>query len=141
MTTPNQSAPDGAFVIGGGDYTYGQDYTNDTVKEMFHIPFPTVGTAIDILQEILLKMPIEALRMFKDVIPGTVDDDFLNVLVAVDTIIDNIQDSPLFLTLMSFIDGPMSIVITVINLILDTLRAVLSFVGMSWLVPPDIVLS
>lgn len=141
MTTPNQPAPDGAFTVGGGDFSFGQDYNADIVKDMFHIPFPTVGTAIDILQEILLKLPIEALRMFKDVIPGTVDDDFLNVLVAVDTIIDGIQESPLFLTLQSFIDGPVSIVITIINAILDLVRGILSFLGLGWLVPPDIVLT
>lgn len=103
MTTPGQVAPDGAFVIGGGDYTFGQDYTNDIVKQLFHVSFPTdLSSAVDILQEYLLKMPIEALRAFKDVIPGSVDDDFADALTAISTIIDNIQDSPVFLLLNDF---------------------------------------
>lgn len=140
MTTPNQAPPDGAFVIGGGDFSFGQDYTPEIIGDMFKIPFPTVDTALDALQAILLKLPIEVLRAFKDIIPGAVDDDFLNVLTAVDTIIDQIQDNPVFVTFKSFIDGPMSIIITVINAVLDALRAILSFIGMSWIVPPDISL-
>jgi hypothetical protein len=103
VTSPGQVAPDGAFVIGGGDYTFGQDYTNDIVKQLFHVNFPTdLSSAVDILQEYLLKMPIEALRAFKDVIPGSVDDDFADALTAISTIIDNIQDSPVFLLLNDF---------------------------------------
>jgi len=102
MTAPNQSAPDGAYVIGGGDYKYGQEYTNEVVGQMFHIPAPTVGTAIDLLQEYLLKLPIEVLRAFKDLIPGTIDDDFANVLSAVDKIIDSLQDNPVFVTFEHF---------------------------------------
>jgi hypothetical protein len=102
VTSPLQPAPDGAFVIGGGDYQFGQDYTDSIVKQIFHIPTPTLSNAIDLLQEFLLKMPIEALRAFKDLIPGTVDDDFLDVLTAVDTIIDKLQLSPAFLAVNDF---------------------------------------
>lgn len=152
MTAPNQPAPDGAFVVGGGDYTYGQDYTNDIVKSLFHIPAPTVGTAIDLLQEYLLKLPIEALRAFKDLIPGTIDDDFADVLSAVDTIIDNLQANPVFVKFEefqtflwdlatnpgTFLGAAWDLIVTVINAILGLIRSMLSFIGMSALVPDDL---
>ena len=126
---------EGAFKVddGGGDYKYGQGYNELIIGNMFHIPAPTPSNAIDLLQELLLKLPIEALRMFKDIIPGGVDDGFLNVLVAVDTIVDALQMSPA----LKLID---MIVIGVINLVLDIARAILSFIGMSYVVPPDIVI-
>lgn len=140
MTTPNQPAPSGAFTVGGGDFSFGQDYTPTIIGDMFKIPFPTVDTAIDALQALLLKLPIEVLRAFKDIIPGSIDDDFLDVLTAVDTIIDQIQDNPVFVTFKSFIDGPMSIIITIINAVLDLIRSLLVHLGLGWLVPPDISL-
>ena len=135
----------GAFKVddGGGEYKYGQDYNESIISQLFHIPTPTLGTAIDLLQQYLLKLPIEALRAFKDLIPGTVDDDFLNVLTAVDTIIDNLQASPAFVTLeklqVYLMDGIVGTIVLIINTILDIIRSILSFVGMSAIVPPNIV--
>ena len=81
------------FVIGGGDDKFGQDYTKNLVGQMFKIPSPTLGGSIALLREYLIKLPLEVLKSFKDLIPGTVDDDFIDVLTAVDTIIGGLEEN------------------------------------------------
>ncbi|AEJ92025.1 minor tail protein [Mycobacterium phage HelDan] len=84
----------GAFELGGGDYNYGQDFTEAAVRQMFELPAITLLNAVDLLEEQLLKMPIEALRVFAPLIPDAVEDDFVDVVTAVTKIIDTLTDGP-----------------------------------------------
>ncbi|QFP95516.1 minor tail protein [Mycobacterium phage GaugeLDP] len=85
---------DGAFEIGGGDFGFGQGYTENLIKNMFQVPMPTSGNAIAILQEQLTRLPLESLQYFKGLIPGTVDDDFIDVATSVATIMGNLASLP-----------------------------------------------
>ncbi|AGR46445.1 hypothetical protein ODIN_30 [Mycobacterium phage Odin] len=73
----------GAFVIGGGDFNFGQDYTEQIVKSLFKVPEFNIGNALDVMREQLLKLPMEALEAFKPIIPDWIEDDFANVANAV----------------------------------------------------------
>ncbi|UJD20871.1 minor tail protein [Mycobacterium phage Zimmer] len=84
----------GAFVIGGGDFKFGQDYNENVIKDMFSVPLPTSGTAVAILQQQLSRLPLDSLQYFKNLIPGTVDDDFIDIATAVATIIGNLANLP-----------------------------------------------
>ncbi|QJD50235.1 minor tail protein [Mycobacterium phage Iwokeuplikedis] len=85
---------DGAFEIGGGDFDFGQGYTENLVKNLFEVPMPTSGNAVAVLQQQLSRMPLESLKYFKQIIPGTVDDDFIDVATSVATIIGNLASLP-----------------------------------------------
>lgn len=84
----------GAFELGGGDWNYGQDFTEGAVREMFELPAITIFNALDLLEEQLLKMPLEALKIFEPLIPDVLEDDFADVATAVAKIIDTLTDGP-----------------------------------------------
>ncbi|AEJ95422.1 structural protein [Mycobacterium phage Microwolf] len=106
MTTPNPNPNNGpgaelegwlgtgAFEIGGGAWNYGQDFTEAAVREMFELPAITIFNALDLLEEQLLKMPLEALKIFEPLIPDVIEDDFADVASAVAKIIDTLTDGP-----------------------------------------------
>ncbi|AQT28431.1 minor tail protein [Mycobacterium phage BlueBird] len=106
MDTPNPNPNDGpgnelekwlgtgAFELGGGDYNYGQDFTEGAIRSLFEMPAITLLNAIDLLEEQLLKMPIEALKVFAPLIPDAIEDDFEDVATAVAKIIDTLTDGP-----------------------------------------------
>ncbi|UVK64084.1 minor tail protein [Mycobacterium phage Caviar] len=106
MTTPNPNPNNGpgaelekwlgtgAFEVGGGDWNFGQDFTEEAVRSLFEMPAITLLNALDLLEEQLLKMPIEALRVFAPLIPDAVEDDFVDVVTAVAKIIDTLTDGP-----------------------------------------------
>ncbi|QNO12759.1 minor tail protein [Mycobacterium phage Grif] len=106
MTTPNPNPNNGpgaelegwlgtgAFEVGGGAWNYGQDFTEAAVREMFELPAITIFNALDLLEEQLLKMPLEALKIFEPLIPDVIEDDFADVASAVAKIIDTLTDGP-----------------------------------------------
>ncbi|AZV00826.1 minor tail protein [Mycobacterium phage Malec] len=94
-TTPLEAiGADGAFEIGGGDFNFGQGYTEQLIRDMVRVPMPTNGNAVQILQDQLKKLPLESLQFFKHIIPGTVDDDFIDITTSVGTIISNLANLP-----------------------------------------------
>ncbi|QTF81455.1 minor tail protein [Mycobacterium phage TarsusIV] len=94
-TTPLEAiGADGAFQIGGGDFDFGQGYTEGLIKDLFEVPLPTSGNAVEILTKQLSRMPLETLQYFKHIIPGTVDDDFIDIATAVATITGNLANLP-----------------------------------------------
>ncbi|QLF84434.1 hypothetical protein SEA_TOPANGA_33 [Mycobacterium phage Topanga] len=102
MTAPHQSPSQGvleqwlgtgAFTVGGGDYNYGQDYNEDIVRSLFEIPL-NVTNAFELLEEQLLKLPPEALKVFAPLIPDAIEEDFLDTATAVAKIIDSLTDLP-----------------------------------------------
>lgn len=117
----------GAFVIGGGDFDFGQDYTENLIKDLFKIS-PTSGNALELLRDQMLKLPLEALEQFKDLIPGSTDPDFLDIGTAVETIINSLQENPVFMALADFeefFSGAFSTVETIVNQIMDIFQGLL----------------
>lgn len=92
---------DGAFQIGGGDFKFGQDYNESIIRNLFTIPAPNLGNAIDILRDHLTQLPLEALKGFQGLV-GAIDDAFDTVEGAVDAIVDALQDNPIFVALSEF---------------------------------------
>ncbi|QGJ94711.1 hypothetical protein SEA_WALTERMCMICKEY_33 [Mycobacterium phage WalterMcMickey] len=102
MTAPHQSPNQGvlqkwlgtgAFEIGGGEFNYGQDYDEEIVRSLFEIPL-TATNAFELLEEQLLKLPPEALKVFAPLIPDAIEEDFLDTATAVAKIIDSLTDLP-----------------------------------------------
>ncbi|ASZ75373.1 minor tail protein [Mycobacterium phage JoshKayV] len=94
-TTPLEAiGADGAFKIGGGDFDFGQGYAEGLIRDMFEVPLANPANAIEILTQQLKKLPLEALQTFKHMIPGTVDDDFIDIATSVSTIIGNLANLP-----------------------------------------------
>ena len=44
------TAPDGAYIIGGGAYHFGQAVTEDLARAAFELPMPTLGNMIELLR-------------------------------------------------------------------------------------------
>ncbi|AXH43630.1 minor tail protein [Mycobacterium phage BigMau] len=86
--------PDGAFVIGGGDYRYGQDMTEDIARSLFQVPDFNPANALLVLPQLLLRLPLEALQKFKDFIPNVLEGAFNTVAGAVDAIMGAIRETP-----------------------------------------------
>jgi hypothetical protein len=95
VTTPNQPAPAGAFVVGGGDYHFGQDLVEDQIRSMFSVPNPKSGNALEILANELSKLPLDVLQMFKDLIPDPLEWIWDTVDGAVDAIMHALTTPPL----------------------------------------------
>lgn len=92
MTTPNQPAPDGAYIVGGdnglGDgFNFGQDMT-DAIAKSLYMPVVSFVDQLGALAANLLKMPLEVLKQFMPAIPGASDGMFKDVPTAVQTIIN-----------------------------------------------------
>ncbi|WKW87247.1 minor tail protein [Mycobacterium phage Chargerpower] len=108
-TTPSGAiGADGAFEIGGGEFDFGQQYTENIVKSLFTIPSAASGDPLAILRDQMLKLPLDVLKSLKDYIPGASDGDFLNVSSAVTKILESLILKPSFLSeddFQAFIDA------------------------------------
>ncbi|WXX09742.1 minor tail protein [Mycobacterium phage MS619] len=125
-TTPLEAiGADGAFQIGGGDFDFGQGYTENLIKNLFEVPLPTSGQAIDVLTQQLKRLPLDALKTFKEMIPGTIDDDFIDVTTAVATIIANLASLPKALLSGDFDEW----LTTTYNVVSTELRQILEILG------------
>lgn len=100
MTTPHQLPIDRAFVIGGetADGTtdtgypgmnFGQNYTDEGVRGLFEIPEITLGNMVEVFTNLLLRIPLEALKIFAPIIPGGLDN-FTDALTAVNAIVGSL---------------------------------------------------
>ena len=104
MTAPGQVAPDGAYVIGGGQYKYGQALQEDFVRNLMmgglrNIRLSNIADAIPLIEGALRKLPLDALRMTKPFLLGTSDADYVDVDTAVATIMRSLKVKEVFLTL------------------------------------------
>lgn len=94
MTTPNQQAPDGSFVLGGGPSRYGQDMSENLAREMWSIPSPTPTTAIAQLRDALRMAPTGSLSSIQELIPEAATDDTAYVDdVTGDAVIGNLGET------------------------------------------------
>ncbi|QFG10402.1 minor tail protein [Mycobacterium phage Anthony] len=84
----------GAFQIGSD---WGQDLTEQAIKSLFKLPEVNIGNALDLMRDQLLKLPLEALEVFKPIIPDWIEDDFANVANAVTKILSVLTDPIKFL--------------------------------------------
>jgi len=102
MTTPNQTSPDGAIVVGGGQWLYGQTVNEDTARAAFELPMPTPDNMLDLLRIVLESLPIEALQPFADFL-GVVDGVFTTAGEAVESILGSFNERflPQFETFLS----------------------------------------
>jgi len=78
------TAPDGSYVIGGANW--GQD-SNETLLNQLVGGYPTPDNPFFQIEQHLLRMPIEALRVFQPFIPGARAADFNNQQSAAETVI------------------------------------------------------
>ncbi|AHJ86398.1 structural protein [Mycobacterium phage 40AC] len=125
-TTPlGAIGADGAFEIGGGDFSFGQDYTENLIKSLFEVPLASPGDAIEVLTQQLSRLPLEVLQRFKDMIPGTVDDDFIDVATSVVTIMGNLTSLPKALLTGEFEDW----VGTAFKGVSDELKQIMEILG------------
>ena len=104
MTTPGQVAPDGAYIIGGGPYKYGQSLQEDFVRNLMmgglrNISLGNFADAIPLFEGALRRLPLDALRMTKPFLLGTTDADYADVDTAVATIMRSLKVKEVFLTL------------------------------------------
>lgn len=97
-------APDGAYIIGGGQWHFGQTMTEDLARAAFEFPVPTLGNMVELLATVLAQLPLDALKPFKDFL-GIKDSDFQSISQAVQAIIDSLQDRPIFVTLKELVEA------------------------------------
>lgn len=104
MTTPGQSPSpvDGAFVIGGGEWQYGQNLTEEVARALWEVPNFLAGNALAVLEELLLKLPLEALQRFKEFIPDVVEDAFDTVAGAVEAILGALSPQAIAMRISEF---------------------------------------
>lgn len=86
--------PDGSYQLGGGDYGYGQNMTEDLARSLFEIPEFNAANALTVLPELLLRLPLEALQRFQSFIPGGSGGAFNTVSGAVEAIMGALTDAP-----------------------------------------------
>lgn len=101
MTTPNQPAPDGAYVIdgGGGEFNYGQGLNDKSAANLMVGGFPSISLLdpigavegiVSLVTNTLLSIPLEVLQLFENLIPGDLGNAFATVTGAVGAIVDNL---------------------------------------------------
>jgi hypothetical protein len=103
MTTPNQTSPDGAIVVGGGQWLYGQTVNEATARAAFELPMPTPDNMLDLLRIVLESLPLEALQPFADFL-GVVDGVFTTAGEAVEGILSSLDPRVLLQTVDDFND-------------------------------------
>lgn len=91
MTTPYQSSPDGAIVVGGGEWKYTQTINEATHRSGYEMPQPTPDNMVELLQMALERLPIDALKPFAGFL-GIVDGVFTSVSQAVEAIIGSLVE-------------------------------------------------
>lgn len=91
MTTPNQTSPDGAIVVGGGQWLYGQTVNEDIARAAFELPMPTPDNMLELLRIVLESLPLEALQPFADFL-GVADGLFTLAGDAVEAILGSLGE-------------------------------------------------
>lgn len=86
-----------AFQIGGGDYKFGQNYTEGIIRGMFTPTMPNPTNALQLLRDALLKLPLEALQAFKDLLPDMIEGAWDTVTSATDAIMGALTNVAEFL--------------------------------------------
>lgn len=103
MTIEALAASDGAFTIGGGEWNYGQNMTEELGKSLFMLPELTPENIMTILRLALERLPLDALKAFQPAM-GLAAELFNDVGTAVTTIIENLLDRPIMQTVIEFTD-------------------------------------
>lgn len=73
MTTPHQPAPDGAFVIGGDDFGFGQGLNDAGAAQLMLGSVAGLSNPLAVFNTIgstLASLPLEVLNLFAPIIPG-----------------------------------------------------------------------
>lgn len=104
MTTPGQSPSpeDGAFVIGGGEWQYGQNLTEEVARALWEVPHFLATNAFEVLEYLLLQLPLEALQRFREFIPDVVEDAFDTVSGAVAAILGALSPQAIAMRISEF---------------------------------------
>lgn len=137
MTTPYQAAPDGAIVVGGGTWNYGQTLDEGVARAAFEFPMPTLGNMLDLLRIALEGLPVDALKPFANFL-GLVDGVFDNIANAVNDIVESlvervfhtVADFNTFLT--TLFTNPGSLIGNLFNVVMDGIHSIGDFLKKLW---------
>ena len=107
MTTPNQQKPQYgtqwdafAYEVGGGEYNFGQLVTEELAVQLIHGPRATPDNVWTLIEDKLLQLPLETLRMFQPFIEGSsMETDFPDIPLSVDTIMRWLPTNPTVVSL------------------------------------------
>jgi hypothetical protein len=110
-----QPAPDGAYVVGGSTasgsaYSYGQGVTQDAATSLIN-PMGSLLTAMEggvtgalgLLEQILLTLPLDALKLFMPLVNGVLGD-FVSVASAASAIVGSLIVKPVMATVQDVLD-------------------------------------
>ncbi len=117
-----------AFQIGGGDYKFGQNYTEGIIRGMFTPTMPNPTNALQLLRDALLKLPLEALQAFKDLLPDMIEGAWDTVTSAADAIMGALTNVAEFLHIGDWNDwlaNSWNNINQVINQIIDILTGLI----------------
>lgn len=81
----------GAYQIGGSGTNYGQGLTEASINAITKYPPINFGNPLSSLQQYLNRLPLEVLQQFAQLFGEDLQDNFLNVHDAVDTILNFLQ--------------------------------------------------
>ena len=137
MTTPYQSSPDGAIVVGGGEYKYSQAVNEAAVRSMFEMENPTPANMVDLLRMSLERLPIEGLQPFANFL-GAVDNIFDNIGDAVNSIVTSltarvfqtVEDFNTFLN--TLFTNPGSLINNLFGVVMDGINTIGDFLKKLW---------
>ena len=124
MTTPALVAPDGAFTVGGGEWNFGQNMTEELGKSLFLLPELTPATVLTVLRLALERLPLDALKGFQTAL-GLAEELFNDAGSAITAILEAFVTRPVMQTVAAFnawltaTFGPLN---TLINQLLDVLQ-------------------
>lgn len=142
MTTPHQSPPDlaklvgmGAFQVGNAAQNWGQQVTETFTRVLVYGPGAALGAAftslpafLAALRDYLMTLPLEALKIFQAFIPGALAGAFNTITSAVDTIINALSLGNLRMYLSDFqnwLSGVYTILQTEVHQFLDVINGVI----------------
>jgi hypothetical protein len=108
------TAPDGAYIVGGGEWKYGQSLTEELAHAMLLPPMPTPLNALALIADNLSRLPLEALKVFQPFVPDSDDAMFVTIEAAVETIIGIFTD-PIG-TVSEFLEKFSTFLGTIVNL-------------------------
>jgi|GEM_PF-3732593 len=80
----------GAYIIGGGDHDYGQSLTEQGINSIIRPPGINTANPLETLAQYLRRIPLDALKTFALLFDEDIQDNFDNVIDAVDAVMNSL---------------------------------------------------